>query len=74
VIARSDTEACQSVVDESEDGSLWLQRGENGSRTANDRDEYDESNIEPVDMLIPILDSERLLGNVHKCRRHLLLF
>lgn len=49
-----DTKACHEVVDKCKQGCSPLQRDPEGLDTAIERNSNNESNIEPVDMLVPV--------------------
>ena len=64
VIPCCDTETSSEVVCYSPDGSLQLERNEEGTDAAIERDHHNESDVEPIDMLVPIRLGDRFLCDV----------
>jgi len=64
VISSSYTEAGSEVVQDSPDGSLELERDPESLDAAIDGNAHDESDVEPVDMLVPVRSRHRGFGDV----------
>lgn len=64
----SDSETSEKVVDDGPDGSLELQWHPKGLNTAIDGNSHDEKNVQPVDMLVPVLASQRRIGDMDLLR------
>ena len=60
----SDSETGEKVVGDSPDGSLELQWHPESLNTAIDRNSQDEEDVQPVDMLVPVLASQRCIGDM----------
>ena len=72
-LTSSNSETAVEVVDESEDGSVELERHPVRGDEASHGNEDDEGRVEPVDMLVPVGPSHGQLGNVRLLRAALLL-
>jgi len=72
VITSCDTQPGHKVVKDSPDGSLPLERCVVGLDHSIDGNENDKNDIEPVDVLIPILPRHGQLGDVRLLAVHLL--
>jgi len=64
MVTGSDSEAGEEVVCDGEKGRLELERNPEGGDQAGKGDEDDEGGIQPVDVLIPVLQCDRLLGDI----------
>lgn len=60
----SDSETGEKVVDDSPDGSLELQWHPESLNTAIDGNSHNEENVQPVDMLVPVLASQGRIGDM----------
>lgn len=60
----SDSETGKKVVNDSPDGSLELQWHPESLNTAIDGNSHDEEDVQPVDMLVPVLASQRRIGDM----------
>lgn len=72
-LTSSDSETAVEVVDESEDGSVELERHPVRGDEAGHGNEDDEGGVEPVDMLVPVGPRHGQLGNVRLLGPGLLL-
>jgi hypothetical protein len=59
-----DTETGEEVVDNGPDGGLELQRHPEGLDQPVQGDTNDEDDVQPVDMLVPVLTSDGRVGNM----------
>jgi len=64
MVATSDTEASEEVVDDRPDGGLELEGDVGNSKETICRDEDHKGGGEPVDVLVPVLERDRLLADV----------
>lgn len=64
MIASGDTETCVDIVQESQNSSLPIEVSERSKEKANDGNNDDNSGVDPVDVLVPVLKSEWLFRNV----------
>lgn len=65
VITTGDGDTGHVIVKEGPEGSFAAERSEHGPGTADNRDNDNQRHIEPVDVLVPVLEGEWLLGDVH---------
>lgn len=64
MVAGGDTEASEKVVEHSEDGRLHLKRYPVRGDEAREGNEDDECGVEPVDVLVPVLGGDGLVGDI----------
>lgn len=64
VVARSNTQASPEVVDDCPDSCWDLQLGIKSSEAAQDGNDQNQGRIDPVDMLMPITQRDRLLADM----------
>jgi hypothetical protein len=60
----SDTQTSEEIVHNSPDGSLELERNPDGLDAAIDRDAKNEEDVQPVDVLVPVVASHGGIGNM----------
>jgi hypothetical protein len=60
----SDAQTSEEIVHNSPDGSLELEWHPNGLDAAIDRDAENEENVQPVDVLVPVVASHGGIGNM----------
>lgn len=65
LLTSCDSQSSEEVVDDCPDGGLQLQRYPESLDTARNGNADDESDVEPVDVLVPVLASHLSIGNVH---------
>lgn len=65
LLTSCDSQSSEEVVDHCPNGGLQLQRHEESLDTSGDGNADDEGDVEPVDMLVPVLASHLGIGNVH---------
>lgn len=65
LLTSCDAQSSEEVVDDCPDSSLQLQRHPESLDTAGDGNADDESDVQPVDVLVPVLASHLSIGNVH---------
>ena len=68
MIARSNTQPSPEVVDDCPDGCWDLQLGIKSSETAQDGNNQNQRRIDPIDMLMPITQCNRLLADMQPLR------
>lgn len=64
VVAGSDAETGPVVVENRPKERLQSQRSPEGGDTAHERDATNEENVEPVDVLVPVLAGHGIVGDV----------
>jgi hypothetical protein len=60
-----DSQTSEEVVDDRPNGRLQLQRYPESLDAPGEGNTEDENDIQPVDMLVPVLASHLSVGNVH---------
>lgn len=70
MIARGDSKRGVEVVHSSKDSSIGVQRRRGRPKEAQDRDNDDEKDIQPIEMLVPVPPRDGHLTDMRRLARH----